>query len=311
MATDKGELLDWNKLQTFYHTVRIGSFAGAATELCLNQSSISRQMMLLEKSINHPLFNRRSRTVHLTEAGELLFQCVEQMFKEVNTAKSEVSDLQSKPEGWMIVATTAGISSRFLVKYAQKFTALQTAFKLKIMNSDHAPYFSPQEVDAVIVPLTGVPTDYCSEYIMTFEASLYASQDYLRIHGTPETLEDLDKHRLIIYGNHNHPYPKFDWFLSVGSDPNHIRLPHVELNSGTGILSLAEQGVGIAALDIEFGQHSNLVRILPKLKVPKVDIYYAYPRYLKNTKKIEVFGRFLKSVAEIENRMRQKVLNEK
>lgn len=289
-------------MRTFYYTAKAGSFSAAALDLHMNQSSISRQVMLLERSLNHPLLNRQLHNLHLTEAGEVLFRAVEKMLKDMNTAQISVADFQSKPEGILTVATTSGVSSRFLMAYLGKFCRAHPKLSLKILNSDQAINPASQEVDAIIVPLQSVPKGYAGEYVTTFNYALFASQEYIEIYGAPSEPEDLTDHRLIAYGERNHYYHQTDWFLSLGIPEQEARCSDIAMNSRLGILRIVKQGVGIAALDQHIGDAEGLVRVLPHIKGPEIDLYYAYPNYLKNSSKIRALGSFLHKVVQLENK---------
>ncbi len=297
--------MDWNKMRTFYYTAKAGSFSAAALDMHMNQSSISRQVMLLERSMNHPLFNRQMHNLHLTEAGEVLFRSVEKMIRDMKSAQISVADFQSNPEGVLTVVTTSGVSSRFLIAYLGKFCRAYPKLRLKIINSDQTANFASQEADAIIVPLQSVPQDYAGEYLTTFNFALFASKAYIQSYGMPNEPEDLDEHRLIAYGDHGHNahhYKQSDWFLSLGVPDEESRFSNVATNSRLGILRIVKQGAGIAALDQHVGEKEGLVRVLSHVKGPEIDLYYAYPNYLKNSSKVRVLGDFLKKTVQLENK---------
>jgi len=217
-------------------------------------------------------------------------------------AQIAVADLHSKPEGLLTIATTSGVSTRFLVAHLDKFCEEYPSLRLKILNSDLAANFASQEVDTIIVPLQSVPQGYSGEYLTTFTFALFAAQEYVQNFGLPNTPEDLNEHRLIAYGDHPHHYQQSDWFLSLGLAEAEVRGANIAINSRAGILQIVKQGAGITALDQYVGEAAGLVRVLPQIKGPEVDVYYAYPHCLKNSSKVRAMGNFLKKVARLENR---------
>ena len=61
--------MDWDKLRVFHAVAEAGSFTHAGETLNLSQSSVSRQIGALEKTLNAPLFHRHARGLKLTETG--------------------------------------------------------------------------------------------------------------------------------------------------------------------------------------------------------------------------------------------------
>lgn len=74
-----------------------------------------------------------------------------------------------------------------------------------------------------------------------------------------------------------------------------IRTPYLCINTSSGMRLAAEDGHGIVALAVEYPdlEKSGLVEILPEIEKPKIPIYYVYPEYLKDSKRIKVLGEYL------------------
>ncbi|HSE73352.1 MAG TPA: LysR substrate-binding domain-containing protein, partial [Dongiaceae bacterium] len=121
-------------------------------------------------------------------------------------------------------------------------------------------------------------------------------------HGIPKTPDELDQHRIIVYGEDTAkpPVQNIDWLLRAGSRKDHQRKPILRVNSTYAILRAVQSGLGLASLP-EFMtlESSALVRVLPELQGPRIDAYFVYPEELRNSKRIQVFRDFLlRKVAE-------------
>ncbi|MBX9804246.1 MAG: hypothetical protein K2Y18_00655, partial [Alphaproteobacteria bacterium] len=124
----------------------------------------------------------------------------------------------------------------------------------------------------------------------------YASPEYLEKFGYPQTVDDLNNHRLITFGTNTiRPYSDIDWLLRIGLPSGVVRKPYLSINSSKGASQLAEQGLGIVALSDEFPQIKklNLLKILPEIQGPTIDLYYIYPHNLQHSKRVKVFGEYL------------------
>jgi DNA-binding transcriptional LysR family regulator len=85
-----------------------------------------------------------------------------------------------------------------------------------------------------------------------------------------------------------------NWLLEAGRRPGNPRRALLEVNSTLAVLLAIRSGLGIGALpDFVASQNPDLVRILPDLKGPKVDVYFVYPEELRNSKRVAVFRDFL------------------
>jgi DNA-binding transcriptional LysR family regulator len=121
-----------------------------------------------------------------------------------------------------------------------------------------------------------------------------ASADYIRQHGAPARAEDLDEHRIILFGSYHPPVEDVNWLAEIGRKSGSPRRAVLEVNSLQGMLMALKSGLGLAAVpDYMAVETEGLVRVLPDIKAPKVDVYFVYPEELRNSKRVAVFRDFL------------------
>jgi DNA-binding transcriptional LysR family regulator len=133
---------------------------------------------------------------------------------------------------------------------------------------------------------------------------ILASPDYIKKYGMPQKPEDLDKHRLIVYGADGRaPVRNVNWLMELGTRPGVERRPVFTVNNAYAILRGMESGLGIAALpDFMLPDTHGLVRILPEAPTAEIEAYFVYPEELRSSKRIAVFRDFLlRKVAEAKN----------
>jgi DNA-binding transcriptional LysR family regulator len=143
--------------------------------------------------------------------------------------------------------------------------------------------------------------DLIQRHLVSVPTHIYAAPEYIKKHGMPQRAEDLDKHRLIVYGEDSRPpVPNVNWLLEAGTRPGQERKPILSVNNFYAMLRAVISGLGIAALsDFMAGEHTELVRLLPELTGPPVEAYFVYPEELRTSKRISVFRDFLlRKVAE-------------
>jgi LysR family hydrogen peroxide-inducible transcriptional activator len=84
--------MDFDQLAYFLKVAERGNFTRAADELQISQPALSRSMQRLETEIGQPVFERQSRRVTLTDAGELLLSRARQMLQIYSDTKREIVD---------------------------------------------------------------------------------------------------------------------------------------------------------------------------------------------------------------------------
>jgi DNA-binding transcriptional LysR family regulator len=160
---------------------------------------------------------------------------------------------------------------------------------------------SMREADVAIRLSPPRQPDLIQRHLVSVPTHIYAAPEYIKKHGMPQKPEDLDKHRVIVFGEDARPpVQNVNWLLEVGTKPGQERKPILAVNNFYAILRGVISGLGIAALaDFIANEHPELVRILPELVGPPVEAYFVYPEELRTSKRISVFRDFLlRKVAE-------------
>jgi DNA-binding transcriptional LysR family regulator len=132
-------------------------------------------------------------------------------------------------------------------------------------------------------------------------AHVYASHTYVEKYGKPASVDELDKHRLIIFGEDARaPVQDVNWLLREGNVGENPRQVVLRVNNTYGIFRAVESGLGIASLpDYLARESTKLEMLLPDLNVRTTDVYFTYPEELRHSKRIAVFRDFLlRKVAE-------------
>jgi DNA-binding transcriptional LysR family regulator len=128
----------------------------------------------------------------------------------------------------------------------------------------------------------------------------YAAASYLKRHGQPRTLDDLDRHRILAYGAMAGSYlNNINSLQHAGRDAKAPRPSALTINSVTALRHAVAQGVGIAVLpDYLVEADAKLVQILPQADMPELDCYLVFPEELKNVARVQVFRDFLVATAQ-------------
>src|SRR5215472_8277042 len=293
--------MDWDKLRVFHAVAEAGSFTHAGESLNLSQSAVSRQISALEESLSVPLFHRHARGLILTEQGELLFRTAREVFAKLAMAEGLISESKDRPKGPLKITTTVAFGSIWLTPRIREFLDLYPEIQVSLVVDDSELDLSMREADVAIRMSPPRQPDLIQRHLVSVQVHIYGTHDYLQKHGSPQRPEDLEEHRIIIYGEDARPpVPGVNWLIEVGAKSGQDRRPILTVNNTYGMLRAIMSGLGIAALpDFVASEHSNLVRVLPEVSGPPNEAYFVYPEELRTSKRISVFRDFLlRKVAE-------------
>jgi DNA-binding transcriptional LysR family regulator len=286
--------MDWDKLRVFHAVAEAGSFTHAGDTLNLSQSAVSRQISALEEALQVPLFHRHARGLILTEQGEALNRTVREVFAKLAVTEALLTESKEKPAGRLKVTTTVGFGSSWLAPRLQEFLEMYPDVSISLLLDDSDLDLAMREADVAIRMHPPKQPDLVQRHLMNIEWQVCASPDYLKKHGVPQRPEDLDAHKLILFGDYHPPVSDVNWLADAGRRPGNPRRALLEVNSTQAVMLAVRSGLGIGALpDFVMAEAPDLVRILPDLKGPKVEVYFVYPEELRNSKRVAVFRDFL------------------
>ncbi|HEY0291819.1 MAG TPA: LysR family transcriptional regulator [Hansschlegelia sp.] len=287
--------MDWDKLRIFHAAADAGSFTRAGESLALSQSAVSRQVSALEHELKTPLFHRHARGLILTEQGELLFRTTQEVFAKLESARSMLSDSRERPHGVLKLTTTIGLGTGWLTPRLLEFMDAYPDIQVQLILTDDELDLAMREADVAIRLRAPTQPDLIQRRLFTVHYHVYAAPEYLKRHGSPASLDELDQHRIIEFGG---PVPPFlqsiNWLKTAARTPANPRLASLVINSVAASKRAAETGVGLAVLpDYFVEEDSPLQRVLDDAEMPTLEAYFVYPEELKNVARINVFRDFL------------------
>jgi DNA-binding transcriptional LysR family regulator len=292
--------MDWDKLRIFHAAAQAGSFTHAGEALNMSQSAVSRQVSALEQDLGLPLFHRHARGLILTEQGELLFRTANDVLTKLEAVRSRLTDSRDKPTGTLRITTTVGLGSTWLTNRIHEFIELYPDLNLHLILDDQELDLAMRQADVAIRLRQPVQPDLVQRRLFTVHMHLYAAPSYIQRFGEPQTLDDLDRHRIISFGV---PVPAYlrdvNWLEIAGRTADSPREPVVRINNIFAIKSAVARGTGIAILpDYMMENDNSLVRLLPEAEVPSFATYFVYPAELRHSARVNAFRDFLLAKAE-------------
>jgi len=283
--------MQWEGISEFVYVAENESFTLASKKMAISTAQVSRQISALEKRLNIKLFYRTTRKVSLTEEGRIFYQHCRSVLDGLDAAERAITNLQSKPQGK--IKLTAPVT------YGEKqILPLVNNFLKQYSDVEVSAYLSNQRIDLVedgydLAIRLGNLSDSSMMAKKLGERSNFvcASPLYLRKHGIPHSVSELNKHSCLL-GTSDY------WHFRESDKEKSIRITgRLRYNSGYSLTDAALKGLGIVQLpDYYVKQHlqsGELVTLLDNYRAPDEGIWAIYPQNRHLSPKIRLLVDYL------------------
>ena len=253
--------------QTFRQVARQGSFAEVARASNTDPSIISRQIAALEKILGYRLFDRTTRRLALTEAGQLTLSRVSAPLDELVEVSQFVKDAVSTPQGELSVTTSIAFAEHWLMPRLGSFEKNHPKVKLDLALSDTNIDLDSQQIDLAIRLGSSIDGSFVSTRLFSTAYRIVASPKYLANFGSLLHPSELTKHRCLVF---RLPQYQHSWrFRSKDVPEQEVVLSNtLPISNASVIRSAALEGLGVAMLsdwitdaDVSAG---TLIDLLPE-----------------------------------------------
>ena len=249
----------------FVEVARTGNFSRASTKLGVPGATLSRRIAAMERQFGVRLLDRTTRKVALSDAGQRYFERCAHLVDEARLAQEALSETVNRPVGHVRVSMPVDLGLTFIGPLLPDFARQYPGISLDL---DLSPRFSDlvaEHVD-VAIRLGEVAGDQLVvRRLGSIEQFLFASPDYLALHGHPEQPADLVEHACITTAS---TQQASHWRLQCDGRAMAVQVRgHFAINNPGLIRLLAERGMGIAGLSNKLAREAvsaeRLVRVLP------------------------------------------------
>lgn len=271
--------MDLNLLSMFLAVAETQNFREAADRLGVTRSAVSQGMRRLEAFFGVQLATRTTRAVSLTEAGEQLRRTLSQPMGDIREALERIpgGDI---PRGHLKVAVTS-IAERFLSgPFVASFAEAYPEVTLDVTVTDDEFDIVARGFDAGVRLGEVIAQDMIAVALTDAQReAVVASPAYIAAHGTPETPEDLLKHRCIGW-RPTHRTAPYRWeFEKEGKAFDIAVKPQITSNDLNVMLRAALAGAGFTfATEETFQPHIERGELICVLQdyLPSFPGFYLY-----------------------------------
>lgn len=192
-------------LPSFVKVVELSSFSKAAASLGMTKSAVSKQVQALEDTLKVRLLNRTTRTVRLTDEGELFYQQARQIVDAATEAQRQVKNLNEQPSGTLKINAPQSFGTLHLAPALAEFAAKYPDINLDVEFTDKFINILEEGVDVAIRIASLTDSSLIARKLGRCQIVFVASPEYLARHGTPKHPDELINHRFLEYSYIDRP----------------------------------------------------------------------------------------------------------
>jgi len=284
-----------NNIQVFCRSVELGTFAAVAREKNVSAMMISKYVAQLERSLGVVLLNRTTRSLNLTEAGNVYYQKSKIILEELSELDDSISQIGDSVKGLLKVSAPIDFGGTYMVAAIEAFQKLHPDIRISMTLDNKHQNLRDGLFDIVILVTDNLDLGVVARKIKDTELGTYASPDYLADKGIPLTLDDLSQHRCLHYLNTPHGDA---WIFKEQGELIKIKSDWCfSTNNGRALSQAAALGMGIIRapkLSVnDFLKQGKLVEVLPQYRIPTLSIYATYLQKRFYPAKLSSFVEFL------------------
>ncbi len=228
-------------MRTFVTVAKIGSFAEAARRMRLSPSVVTRAIAQLEDQLGLTLLMRTTRSLRLTEGGEIYLGNCQQILADVDSAERQARGENAEPSGNLKVAAPILFGRLHVLPIINRVLQTHRALSIQLSLSDRNIHLVDEGIDVAVRIGDLANSSLIAVKLGEVSRVTVASPGYLKARGTPRSPTELADHDTIAFegiGSTN------EWRFNPGRKLIRVE-PRLSVNSADAAIAAAEAGVGI------------------------------------------------------------------
>jgi len=221
-------------------------FAGGARRLGMSPPAVTRAIAALEEHLNIKLFNRTTRFVRMTDAGQRYLEDAKYVIAAANEADDAVAGINAEPRGRLVVTAPVQFGSMYVIPGIVEYLQRYPKTEVQALLIDRVVNLLEEGVD-VGIRIGELPDSSFKALKVGYVRYITcAAPSYLDKFGIPKTPEDLEKHQTILASSIG---SATEWKYDLGGSPRIIHIkPRLTVTSIQAAIEAATSGFGITRL---------------------------------------------------------------
>jgi DNA-binding transcriptional LysR family regulator len=264
-------------MRVFAAVARLESFAEAARRLRLSPSVVTRSIAQLEDQLGLTLITRTTRSLRLTERGEVYLESCRQILEDIDGAERLVRGESAEPRGSLKVAAPILFGRLHLLPIVSRVLNEHKDLSIRLTLSDRNIHLVDEGIDVAVRIGELADSSLIAVKLGVVSRTVVASPGYLKLRGVPKLPAELVGHDIVAFEGIG---AIDEWRFSSHEKPIRID-PRLSVNSADAAIAAAEAGIGITrTLSYQVKDAvlaGRLVPILQQFAPPEAPVSAIYP----------------------------------
>ena len=275
---------DWALLRVFLAVAQCGSLSRAARQIGSSQPTLSRQMSRLETQVGSALFERTRRGLRLTATGEALRLPAQRMQDHAREWSLQAAGRSMSLQGTVRLTASEMVSAYLLPNVLRLLRQAHPEIQIELVASNAVENLLEREADIALRMVRPTQSGLVARKLGELPLGLYARRDYLAARGKP-TRANMARHDWVGYDRSDQ---MLRGFRAAGFE---VTREFFAFRCDNQVVAwqavVAGLGIGIGMQQVA-ATESELVRVLPDVKVPNLPLWLTAHRELRGTPRLKI-----------------------
>jgi len=189
--------ISWDLVRSFIQTAKDGSLSAAAKNLGVSQPTLSRNIQRLEQQTKLQLFQRTTKGLSITEAGEKMMNAAKQMEEASDLFQRQISGLSDELQGDIRISVNEIVGIYLLPPALTSFREKHPKVHIEIEITNQTTSLNKRDADIALRMYRPKQPDLIARRLPDLPLGFFASKNYIEQHGAPQNFDEFKQHTII------------------------------------------------------------------------------------------------------------------
>jgi DNA-binding transcriptional LysR family regulator len=294
--------MELDELRVFARVAELASFTQAADQLGLAKGRVSTAVQQLETRVGTRLLQRTTRRVRLTPDGEQFLERCKELLAEAEQLQAMFQPAASGLRGRLRIDLPNTLARDLIIPRLPEFLAAHPLLEVGISTTDRRVDLIQEGFDCVLRVGMLADAELIARPLGALTMRNAASPAYLRAHGTPSTLADLARHRIVHYAATLGTQGAGWEYRDGGARRVHPMRSVVVVNGTDAYQAACLAGLGLIQAPVRGTQRlveaGLLVDVMPAFTAPPMPVSLLYPNRRHLAPRVQAMLNWIAQVVE-------------
>lgn len=288
-------------MRQFARVAELVSFTQAAESLGCPKATVSATVQRLERQLGTRLLHRTTRRVQLTQDGQAFYERCKDVLADLEELEQLFLPTPAALRGRLRVDLPVGAARQLVLPRLPEFMAAHPQLEIELSCTDRRVDLVREGFDCVLRVGALGDSSLVARPLGWLRQLNLASPEYLRVHGVPQSLEDLAGHRLIHYASVlGQRSAGFEYVDAAGQACSLPMAGTLTVNNSEAYEAACLAGAGLVQVPVpglsDLVAQGRLVELLPQFQAPPLPVSLVYTHRRQLPQRVQVFMNWLSEV---------------